>query len=235
MKKAMSGRSIVSITPTFYLRGIDPQHVLEQYQAGKYRSVTLPKEKLQIHAVPAAVHPTYSNDPSAEIYALQMKNKSIQIIATTNNPQYNFFNKEGKKLPQGQFCQWCREEFTEEFMKKIKGQVIGIPIRVTMIGDKIICHADGEFCRWSCEFAALKWYNRILPRDPLYTNSEQLSHQIFFKMCPDAGPLRSAPDFRLHQRFGGPLDDKNFHDSKYKYIRTGNVIYSPLKVEYLRV
>lgn len=225
----MANTKIVGgVVPTFFLRGIDPHKIGENYRKGMYKNLKSTEDKLVISAPPTLIQPTYGDNLADPIFALKLKNNTQQIIATTNQTSYQYFDTEGNELPSGGECDWCR--------KKFEDKPLGIPVKMEIRGPHRIFYLDGCTCSNECALAWLSLFqNRhYFHRDPLYMTSEQMLRYLHSLMHPEDPILRSAPDFRLHKRRRGSLDDEEFHQRKHTYHRTDNLILAPVKVQYYR-
>lgn len=227
------GKPVVSITPTFLLRKVDPAKVMENYRAGKYTQYTLPEQKIAVPTITATVQPTLGTSPDDDIFTFRLRNNTLQTVATSNHQQYILYHVNGYEMPMGGECDWCEEEF--------KTQSIGIPVRAAEItaGDRRFTayYMENCYCSYECTFAAFKLFCGVSPRmrDPVYMNSEHLIRHLYNVNHPEAGPLQSAPDFRLYKRKKrGVIDRTEFSSRKHTYTRMPNVILAPLKVQYYK-
>ena len=229
-KATMATKPIVSITPTFTLRRIDPKEVLNKYQAGHYAKEILPTEKLPLAIVTTNVQPTLGPSPDAEVYTLRLKNNVTQVIATSNHVAYSMYTAKGEELPKGGECGRCGRNYDTESL--------GVPVRMYEIGTETRYYMDDcNYCSFECVLKAIKFFYGCHQRyrDPLYMDAEQMLRHLYSQVYPDAGPLREAPDFRVHRRFKGSIDDEEFHSKKHTYIRMPNIILAPVKVQYFKV
>ena len=230
----MASKAVIGVVPTFTLRRIDPKEIYEKYKKGLYAGLSLPKEKIAISVSSTVTDPTMSSSFEFGIYCCRLKNNTIQVIATSNSVPYHVYMDNGCMLPQGGECLHCRKQFVTE--------ALGIPTKMKEVRDDIgrlsmvFYMDDCSYCSFECVFSALKLYSNGQAHmyDPLYMDSEQLLRYLYSQIHPNAGPLRDAPDRRLHQRFNGPLDDEAFHSKKHTYIRTSNIVIAPIKVQYSR-
>jgi len=227
-----TNKPILSVTPTFLLRKIDPHQIYEQYIQGQYANIKLPPEKITISTTPIVVQPTVGNSPESDVYTYRTKSNTIQTVVTTNHTRYQICTTSGAETPDGGECDWCWKEF--------KHKAVGIPVQVDYIRDNgetiTKYYVDGCMCSFECTLAELKKHYALSYRyrDPLYIDSEQLLRNLYSTMYPNAGFLRPAPDFHLLRRRGGSLNYDEFHDKKHTYERTPNVVVAPLKVQYLK-
>lgn len=229
----MSTKAVISITPVFTLRRIDPREIYEKYLRGGFSEMTIPKEKIQVNSVPATVEPSLGSSPNTGLYSFRLKNNTLQVIATSNSVPFTFYMENGDKLPTGGTCGYCGREFQSE--------ALGIPTQMREIyspaGPELHCYMDDCcYCSFECVFAGWKSFHRGHARyhDPLYMDSEQILRYIYSLAYPNGGILRAAPDRRLSTRFNGPLNDEAFHSKKHTYCRLPNVIMAPVKVQYQR-
>lgn len=219
---------IGGVVPTFFLRGIDPHQLGENYRKGMYKDLQGQETKLAITAPQTLLQPTYGDNPTDPIFTVKMRNNTQQVIATTNQTQFQCFNTEGDELPTGGQCDWCGKEFDTK--------PLGVPVKMETRGPVKIFYLDGCTCSNECALSWLSLYQRrhYFQRDPLFMTSEQMLRYLHGLMHPDDPILRSAPDFRLHKRKNGSLDDDEFHNRKHTYHRTMNLVLAPVKVQYYR-
>jgi hypothetical protein len=234
MAAATTNKVVLSSTPTFTLRRIDPREIYEKYIRGDFSQTALPTQKIAVHVAPTVLEPTLSNSPTQGIYMFKLKNNSTQVIATSNSIPFEYYLKNGEELPTGGLCPICGKDFTEK--------PLGIPIKMVEKanpdGSVVVQYFldDCVYCSFECTFSGYKRYRRACSRysDPLYLDSEQLLRFMYRQAYPQGGILKEAPDSRLSSRFGGSLDDEAFHCRKHVYNRTPNVIHIPIKVQYQR-
>lgn len=228
------GKPIVSTTPTFLLRKVDPHKVFEDYKAGKFSRYVLPEKKVEVSIIATAVQSPMGTSQEDDIFAFRLRNNTVQTVATTNQNQYVLYSTNGYEMPVGGQCDWCDDEFTE--------QSIGIPVRSAEIidatGKKTAYYMENCFCSYECAFAAFKRLCGVnyRSRDPIYMNSESLLRHLYNLSYPDGPVLREAPDYGLRKRRnrGGPLDREEFNSKKHTYVRMPNVILAPIKVQYYK-
>lgn len=224
----MSGRVAVSVTPTFVLRRLDPERVVQEYRSGIFSRLTTfpPKVTLKTTTVVQTcnVVSQHGQGPLDRSYVFRDKNNVTQTVVTTN---HNIFRK-----PQPPYhCLNCGHQFEHDW--------IGVPIRMTEVqeGDEKKTHivTDGCHCTLEC---ALSTVRRFYPatrrhRDPLYIDAEQILRHLHALLYPEAGQLQEAQDTRLLQP-NGPLSYEEWSRGKHRYYRTASIVVDPTKVQYLR-
>jgi len=228
---------IIEILPTFLLRGIEPQKIINKYLEGGYSEInknTIEKKKINTQNIETLqLLPQYDKTHESEIYTYVDKSNVTRIVGTTNHAAYLIVkNSDGKELPygNGRKCDWCHLE--------LKAPPIGIPIKFEWIEDKntYIFHTDENlYDTFECCFSGLK---RLTPpyftyRDPLRMDSEQMLRFMYSVMYPKEKKLKEAPDWKLLKENGGFVSQKDFFDGLHEYKRTPNIILLPAKVEYI--
>lgn len=231
MKKEDSDKKpLVSVTPTFLLRGIEPIKVLNDYLQGKFSQVTLPNSKIQISSSSITLAPQYGNNGDSETYVYQHKINDHTIVTTNHDKYILSKGSDPHELPKGGCCLWCRQN--------IEISPVGIPVKI----EKVFTNAKYHFyvdqpyyCRFECCFSGLKRDNPCcnIFRDPLYADSEQMLKLMFNILYPGKGPLKEAHDWRLLKENNGPMPKEEYYSNTHCYYRTPNIIISPVKIEYL--
>lgn len=223
--------SLVSINPSFLLRGIEMKTILTNYLAGKYHKLQ-PKTKLVISNAKTSL--TFrpgsnicSTSTEDESYVYKDRSAGTALVTTTNSKVYLAYKK-GTLSKETHICNWCRQPFT--------GDPVGIPVQLKILkdGTYVFYIDDPHYKTHECALAALDHINSgaSSSRDPLYLDSEQMLRLMYFKQYPNKGHLRKAPDWRLHSGNGGPLSETEFSANSSVYVRTPNLIFAPVKVEY---
>ncbi len=149
-------------------------------------------------------------------YLFKLKNGNTKMIATTNN----YAIRKDAKIVSALCCQYCHCSVKNN-------EQCGIPVRMILDKGKMTYYLDGITCSNEC---ALSLYlsNR---NDPLYLHSESFLRNLHSQMYPGSGVLEPAPDYRLLKKYGGPLDEKEYHSKTHPFVRTANIIV-PIKVQY---
>src|SRR5579859_7164781 len=120
-------KSMVTVNPSFLLRGIEMKKILAHYLAGKYHS-DKPSDK--ITAPPPAAKAALGFLPMAnlnghtiedESYVYRDKSNVSTTITTTNSKVYLAYKK-GTLTKTPHICNWCRQPFT--------GDPVGIPVEL---------------------------------------------------------------------------------------------------------
>ena len=234
-KLDMDKKTIVSVTPTFLLKGVDPIRIYNEYVQGKYVNMCIPHNKIKLSVSSLALAPQHGTSIDSESYSYKDKTNNNQVVAMTNHIQYSIVKaNDGKELPVIGKCEWC--------LRKIKQTPVGIPIAVTKVTrvsnnekyTNLTFHVDGLQCRFECAYSVLKRRNAssYLYRDPLHMDSEQMLLLMYRTMHPHSGKLMEAKDWRLLKENNGTLDDDKYDEGSHHYIRTNNVVLLPAKIEY---
>lgn len=222
-KKDIFGGKTTIFVPTFLLR-VNYEQLIENYKQGKYKNITTVEHKINVNAKPVNFESNYSTDQNEPIFTVKTGGGHQKIVATSNVKQYNMFDKFNNEMQMGGTCHWCH--------CKYDCVTLGIPIQHVKCGSSHIFYMDGMTCSFSCSLAFIRLYRNV---DIIYNCSEQLLHSLFSIMHPkNHHYIREAPDFRLHINNGGSLNDEEYRNPKYEYIRTTNIICYPAKIQYDR-
>lgn len=225
----------IKINPTFFLKGLDPQKLLSDYQSGVFARQPIIKSKIKIKENSIVLTPTYSTSNYSPLFSIKDKNNCSVIIATTNQKDFEIFTKTGGNLPIGGRCEYCREDFTHVSI----GYPIAYQETLALCNDHYrvlyTFWVEGKFCTFEC---ALGYVQLMLSkpsnyRDITIYDSERLL-KLLYKLIHPTETLRPAQDPRLLKINGGPLTREEWQTKKHIYIRTDRVLIIPVKVEYLQ-
>lgn len=231
------------VTPTFLLKGLDPNRLLAEYQAGFFsRSITA-KTKITIAQNTAILAPTYGTTNQSPVFCVKDRNNCSVIVATTGHTDYEVFTRTGGDLPVGGRCDRCKEDFTHTAM----GYPIGYQEQTILTNDSgnprsahyrvlYIFWVEGTFCSFEC---ALGYVRAILSRpadyrDTTLRDSEKMLRHLYKLTHPNAGPLRYSQEPGLLRANRGSLTKEEWQDNRHVYIRTDRVLMIPAKVEYIQ-
>ena len=230
-------KSIIKISSSFMLRRIDPIEILSNYLKGNYKSLDLPKDKIETKKGILIIGKNTGKDKSYEIYRFTDKSNSKQTIITTNHISYKHAidqlnNKTNLTNPIIK-CLYCR--------RFIKENPVGIPVSMEsdLKNNIVKFNVDGNYCNFNCVYADLKRMVSVsrIYQDPLYMDSEQMLHVMYHKMYPEKCKERiiEAPDWRLLKENGGPLSDKEFDENSNNYIPLTSIVQVPIKRQFIKL
>lgn len=228
------------VNPTFLLKGINPNKILADYQAGLYFRSSKPKSHIKQSKNTSILAPVYGTSNKDPIFAVKDRNNTDIIIATTNQSNYEVYTKLGGSLPEGGRCQRCSKDF--------KHTAIGYPVafqeQTILIGHGLEAKYRIIYVFWtegifhSCE-CALAYLNLLLAQPADYRNTSyrdsvrwlRMMHKL---MYPDAGVLRESQDPQLMKSNGGSIPDEEWNANTHIYKRTDRLLLIPAKTEYVR-
>lgn len=230
-------------TPTFLLKGLDPNKLLADYLAGIYQRQPKEKSKIKITQNNEILAPTYGTTNYAPIFSVKDKNNCSIIIATTGHKNFEVFTRTGGSLPVGGRCDFCKQDFIHEAI----GYPIGYQELTVLTNDDVdpknaryrvlhIFWTDKDFCCCECALGHLQLIMTQPSeyRDTTLRDSDRLLRLLHKLMYPNAGILRPSQDPKLLRENGGSLTKEQWSDSRYIYVRTDRVLMIPAKVEYIR-
>jgi len=231
------------VTPTFLLKGLDPNKLLTDYQSGFFIRPPKISSKIVIAKSTAILPPTYGTSNHDPIYCVKDKNNCRVVIATTGHANFEVFTRTGGQLPIGGRCDYCKEDFTQVAI----GYPIGYQEQTILTNDsgdesryRIIYNfwTEGELCSFEC---ALTEVRRMLSksseyRDTTIRDSERMLRMLYKFMHPNGGVRRPAQDYKLlRSRLNTcSLMKEEWKDPKHLYVRTDRVLMIPAKVEYIQ-
>ncbi len=219
----------VTIRPTFRLKGVDPQQIIQQYLKGEYRSLTLPSSKVAVEVADISLDRKLTGNYNDEVYEFTDRSGQRQRIVTVN---YSAFEAKRKGKNVTHLCRWCRlpiESTTD---------LIGIPMlqEYDPVNNISTFHTEGTYNCFECVYAHLKERTRIpWPiRSPGYCSSEILLRRLF-SICHPREKLYPAPDWTLLDSNGGSQNSKEYFSKYHLYKPLPMVRLFPVKLEYLVV
>ncbi len=243
------------VTPSFLLKGVDPNKLFESYQVGYYarsfEEALSKKGKIKLTANTAILAPTYGRTNIDPVFCVKDRHNCGVIIATTGHDDLNIFTRTGGKLPEGGRCGKCQDD--------IVGVAVGYPIayqETTVLTKRFnkpnpvkgtrnpsryyAIHnfwVEGRYCTFECALADIRLHlNQPSDyRDTMLRDSERLLKLLHKLTYRDAPPLRPAQEPRLLcEGHGGSLTKQEWSDKRHVYKRTDRVLIIPAKVEYLQ-
>lgn len=190
----------MSYAPTLVLRKLDPSKVVSAYQAGAFRTATLPSTKIAVFANAAP-------STTGQTTTLRDNNNCLVVLHSSN--------KETVKALPGYRprCFWCMLD------------IPGTPCPVaTSMSQRWVSGAIRQVFETSdvcCSFECALAYARTFLREERAEVYTRLLHQC---VHPSAPPLRPAPDFRLLDTHGGTMTVDEFKHSKTTYVQLPTVV-----------
>lgn len=126
------------------------------------------------------------------------------------------FENETPSVSKGNFCWWDTCEFDEEkvtipYHLKIEGK--GKDVRYRFFGPGCFCDI---FCLWA--YLRRELLVQYHARDPRIEEAIHLTKYAFSLMFGDDVILKEAPDWRLLDKFGGPLTITDFRKSSHEKV-----------------
>ncbi len=219
----------VTIRPTFRLKGVDPQQVIQRYLNGEYRSLTLPKAKVSVSVADISLDRKLTNNYDDEVYEFTDRSGQRQRIVTVN---YSTFEAKRTGKSVTHLCRWCRlpiEATTDP---------IGIPMlqEYDPVNNISTFHTEGTYNCFECVYAHIKACTQTpWPiRNQGYCSSEILLRRLF-SICYPEEKLYPAPDWILLNSNGGSLTSKEYFSKYHLYKQLSMVRLFPVKLEYVVV
>jgi len=222
---------VLNVNPSFLLRKVDPNRVIDDYFSGKYSKIGQIERTTNaplIHHGPAMTA-QIATTPDEGIYGFRNKSNITQVVATTDCGEYlSYISEETGRSIIGGRCQHCMREFNRP--------ALGVPVRLIEVQGKLMVHYTNIACGYRCAFALWKrrYNGGTRYRDYRYIDGEQILKHLYALQYPQAGPLREAPDPFLLKCNGGCLTDEEYDNENHAYLPSQAIILAPAKMQYLR-
>jgi hypothetical protein len=228
---------VLSINPSFLLKGVDPHKVAEDYFSGKFAGLTWerPTTEKKINAGPIVMIPINENNPESAKLVFSEKNSYKRVVVFSNQEQYDKYNKGDITKHK---CDNCRIKFDHntDCIPLYKENIYcPDPYDKNAIIKVTAYWGTGTYCDLICTFSAYKQYNQvpIRFRDVSYNNSELYIREIFLLRHP--GETLRSLDRRLLKKFGGSLDYNEWKRDAHEYTRIPGLYILPVKVPYEKI
>jgi len=231
------------ITPTFLLKGVDPDKLLADYHSGFFSRPITAKQKIVIAHNTTILAPTYGINNHDPIFCMKDRNNCSVVIATTGHSDFEVFTRTGGELPIGGRCDHCKQDFSNIAV----GYPLGFQEQTVLTNDDTdpknaryrilyVFWVEGEFCSFEC---ALGYIRMILSlpsdhRDTSLRDSERMLKILYKLTYPTAPQLRPAQAPRLLLSNKGSLTKEQWEEMRHIYVRTDRVLMIPAKVEYVQ-
>jgi hypothetical protein len=233
-----------SVTPTFLLKGIDPNTVYKDYLAGKFSEPHSNRGKIKIVSNMKVLAPKFGESNAAPVYLLKDKHNCRVVVATSNHNNYDIFVKEGSSsfsnipMNQTRHCKVCNKEFSG----RGAGNIIGFQEMVLLEDGKYRLH----YFFWTEEeiFHGMECLARYIldrnatsvsQRDAFVSESLRALRLLHKLMYPNAkAPLKPCNDPSLLIANGGSLTWEEWENENHVYTKTDRVVLIPAKVEFIR-
>jgi hypothetical protein len=205
-----------------FLKGVDPNEVLDKYRNGGYMKEILNETKIKIS--PNRNSGSLFGDTSdANIYLFKINAVESRTLATVNCSAYTMFNLNGS-LPKERKCNWCWE------LSKTGG---GIPLRVSEINGVLIVEIDGWYNTFECCLADLRLRRGLTWQKSKFNYLDAETNLFFlFSLAYPNRTLDEAKDNHLHENLDGPLKSIEFHSKSHAFVELDGMIVVPIKRVY---
>lgn len=228
------------IKPTFLLKGIDPNELLDAYNKGIYSKYEQNNTKIIVTQTNSILAPTYGSSNKDPVFCVKDKNNNNIIIATSKHVDYEVFNSSGGNLPEGGRCDHCKIDFDHV--------VVGYPVayqeQILLIDEEISPHyktiyifwTEGELCSFECALTKIRETQQrsCEYRDNNTRDSESMLRMLYKFMHPNDGILRPAQDYGLLKSNRGSLTMEEWNNNKHVYVKTDKILLMPAKHEYIQ-
>jgi hypothetical protein len=174
-------KHINGIVPTIFLRGIDPNAVINDYHNGAFINATLPTKKIRISGANLAHNSTNNDINKNDIFTFRERNNVSHRMVTTNCTAYNIYMQDGTSPTIGGQCKWCSCKFDHISL----GVPIRLDIKPQLDNPKLkeyIFYIDAvKLCSFECAFAyIIKDVSKgFYVTNPRYTDARKLLLRMF--------------------------------------------------------
>lgn len=229
------------VEPTFFLKGIDCDRLIKDYQSGFFNRPIQKKQKLETIKPTSLLATSYSTDESSSVFTVRDRNNNNMIITTAGSIALEIFTKKGGELQVGGRCRYCGDDFDHT--------VMGVPVHHEE-SNFLLTNAEGQkyyhivhaiwFEEITCSFECTLGRIRKLQARPLVQRDNPLADaerilRLWFRLT--YGPdkiLIQARDPALLKINGGPLERAEWTNDRHVYVRSERMLLIPAKVEYVR-
>ena len=214
--------------PTLVLFSIDGNDFLERFSNKEFNR---PFVRLSSFTKRGSVLSSITVDKSTGIYRTRSDDKSEKIIATAGHSNFIIFQKGKFDYPpeEPRVCDFCKKIF--------HGPSYGVPesyVKHRVVNSEgthsvHVFYVSSFNCTRDHAFKCIEMYTKYWKdRD----NYIRLFHQMHNILYPGE-PLLVPNDPELLTSRGGCLDEKQWADKRYLYVKN-KVIEVPVQVEYIR-
>ncbi len=229
----------MSNQPVFLLRGLDPDSVTRDYNAGYYATYSPSLGQLERTGDIDYSSQACGRSDASPIYLIQDRSGGSMTVATSNHVAYDYYMKNGQPIPGGR-CDRCKQDYSgygvpipvKYEQKHIQRQVVD-PVTglVTTITQTInIFWGVGEHCGFGCALGeAESDENLPISYQPVGTINSVRWLRFIHKQVYPSQELIANPPGLLFKALG---PDK-YYKNRQGWIRTNSIIMLPAKVEYV--
>ena len=206
-----------SYTPTFLLKGIDHNQLMDRYRKGEF-NVPLSSFKKTIGIKETKIKEKASTNTDEPVYRVDNFLPNIRYtFHTTNCKPFIEWIKEGTERETGN-CRWCNRPC------KVR---CGIPISLKLVDESYVIYYTSRTCSLRCSFAI---YLDKYRNNPIFNSSEHYLKFLYYADNPGV-LLRPSPDSDLLICNGGSLTDEEYDEGENNYMPIPSLIYAPLKFQ----
>lgn len=203
---------------SIFLRGIDPQSLIDEYREGKFSTISIPTEKFNFtkNTTPQLFLP--GNNPNVDkVYFIASAFHGGDTFATTNCERFKTFYITGKEA-KGGYCHHCRRNY--------KTAHFGWPEKISTENGKLLVQLAYDNCSFECVAGELDY----LKYHPVYREKclrvEENLIRLFNILWPGE-ELHPTPFYKLLSACDGPIDPENL--SLSTFTPTDEIISVPIK------
>lgn len=221
--------------------GIDPKKIAENFKNGKYNRPIQKKIPIKIENNTKLLNDESSKNINDSIFTYGSKNIDINIvIATTDCKRFETYTSSGGKIENGGICDYCESTFTckPTFIPiKYKNYEIYVNDNGKTVSNTVhVFWGIYKFCCFECALAKIIAYNKGDYTERFYVmqDSTRLLKLMFSIIHGCTKILIPKNEKRLHEKFGGSLNDEKWNDQTHQYIYNSSVLIFPVKLQYIK-
>lgn len=213
--------------PSFLLRGVDPEEVLNTWKMGGYEtSVPRTDKKVEVLKGAGLFKDKLSKNENDALYFVNFRNCGGGAICARTGFRDVMNHLSGNQEIKGS-CEACGKPACMGYPTYFRE----VPTIVNING---VDRCKIVYCFWTEGRAcSLQHCLAIASRKPyLPPETTQLIHLLHSLMYPNAGALTPDLDPLLLEENGGPLSKEDWESRRYNLQRTSRVILTPAQIEY---
>lgn len=216
-----------TFNPSFLLRGVDPDEILQRYLQGGYRTIPQIGEKIHLTKGTSLIKEKITRNEDDALYFISSRSCSDNVIcARSGHTDVRNYLRTGSTEICGP-CEKCGRDSCMGYPIAYKSVPALIKENGVDVHRNIHCFwTEGRSCCFEHSLELVR------QKPCLSSDCVQLVHLLYRLTYPRAPPLKESLDPLLLQKYGGPLSEEDWTRQTYKLTRTSHVILIPAQVEY---
>ena len=236
----LNSANLSTQTSIFTLRDVDPHDIATQYHEGIFKDTIIPRHNIGSKIQDSSeilMEAGNLNDGRDEVIYRQREGGQNNTFVSIGYPDYiqakkDITNGQKTQLSKDYPCIWCRKNL-QTLSEGINP--VPIPKKVEIKDDVyIFTSLPMKFCCFGCGYSYLQHLGS-LKHISIRINDIIPIFRLLFNEIHPGKDLVPSPDWIMHKRNGGILNDTEYYGTRYHYYPTGNLVLHPAKTEYAMV